>query len=181
MCAPAIGLALSLTMGIAQSVVQYQAARSDYAAKTAAWQQNIVNAQAGARDEFRQVTQRNLQEQGKTTQKLQLSYMEDAQKQALAKVSAAGAGVSGISVDNILGDISGKTALNRTYIQENYRYVAADLQTQANNAVTRQSMRIAAVPAPQEPSPLVPLIGIGTAGTNFMTGWEKMGYNSNNA
>lgn len=166
MCAPALGA----VVGIVGAVASFQAQQADYRAKKAAWEQNVVNAEASARDEHRQITNRFLQEQEKTTQKKHVSFIEEAQKAAAAENNAASAGVSGNSVNNIMGDIIGKSALNRTYADKNYQFVAADLQEQLKATDTRLKGRIESMPVPQAPSPLGLIAGIAGAGVKAVGG-----------
>jgi hypothetical protein len=166
MCAPALGA----VVGIVGAIAQFQAQSDDYNAKKAAWEQNVVNAEASARDEHRQITNRFLQEQEKTTQKKHVSFIEEAQKGATAQNNAASAGVSGASVDNIVRDIAGKSALNRTYADKNYQFVAADLSEQMKATDTRLKGRIESMPVPQAPSPLGLIAGIAGAGVKAVGG-----------
>lgn len=166
MCAPMLGAAV----GMVSAVAGFQAQQADYRAKKAAWEQNVVNAEAAARDEHRQITNRFLQEQEKTTQKKHVSFIEEAQKRATAENNAAGAGVSGNSVDNILRDISGKSMLNRTYADQNYKFVAADLTEQLKASDTKMIGRINSMPVPQAPSPLGMIAGVAGAGVKAMGG-----------
>lgn len=166
MCAPMLGA----VVGMVGAVAQFQAQQADYRAKKAAWEQNVVNAEASARDEHRQITNRFMQEQEKTTQKNHVSFIEEAQKRATAENNAGSAGVSGNSVDNILRDISGKSMLNRTYADKNYQYVAADLTEQMKATDSRLKGRIESMPVPQAPSPLGLIAGIAGAGVKAMGG-----------
>jgi hypothetical protein len=157
-------------VGIVGAVASYQAQQADYQAKKAAWEQNVVNAEASARDEHRQITNRFLQEQEKTTQKKHVSFLEEAQKAATTQNNAATAGVSGNSVDNLVRDIQGKSALNRTYADKNYQFVAADLGEQLKATDTKMKGRIESMPVPQAPSPLGLIAGIAGAGVKAVGG-----------
>jgi hypothetical protein len=159
MCAPVA--ALGAVVGIVGAVANFQAKEQDYQAKAAAWRQNVVNAQAAARNDQGQLLQRQLQEEDKTTQDKHVSYIEGAQKAALAEASAAKGGVAGISVDNIVNDIQGKSALNRTYADINYMYKAADIQNRLTGTVITLQSRIDSIPRPVAPSPLELVAGIG--------------------
>ena len=170
MCAPALGAVVGM-MGAAASFAGQQA---DYRAKKAAWEQNVVNAEAGARDGYRQTTVRFIQEQEKTTQAKHVSYLQEAEKASQAENSAGAAGISGISVDNILRDISGKSELNRTYDDMNYKYVAADLTEQLHQIDTKEMNQINSMPVPQAPSPLTMFAGMAGAGVKAMGGMGLM-------
>ncbi len=163
MCMAAVGA----VAGIMGSIVQYQAAQEDYEAKAAAWRQNVVNSQAVARDEQRQLLTRQMQESEKSAQSKHVSYIESAQKAAEAEVAGIAGGVGGISVDNLVDDIENKGRLNRTYADTNYRYVVQQTQEELTGTVTRMQNRIDAMPKPRSPNPAMLLVGILGAGARM--------------
>lgn len=166
MCAPALSAVMGLAVGVMQAGASYSAQQADYRAKSEAWRQNVTNSEAAARDEQRQILTQQMQEQDKTVQKDHISFLEQAQKSSRVEVSAAQGGVSGLSVDNLLADIAGKSELNRTYADRNYAFVAADITEKLHASDTRLQSRINSVQRPVEPSPLTPIIGIAGAGVN---------------
>lgn len=165
MCNPIIGLGL----GLAQNIVGFAAGQADFKAKEAAWRQNIVNSLAAERDEQGALLTRQIQEQSATGQKLHLSLVEEAQRRADAEVSAAAAGVSGLSVENLLRDVGSKAAYNRSVAEENYRMTAEQLTQEMRATETRAQSRINSVERPTSPSPLSLMIDMGStvaAGAN---------------
>jgi len=100
MCVPpaVVGL-LSMGVGVAQSVAQYSAgnqeAKANEKASVQAW-----------KDQQTQITQREMQEQDALRQKQTQQNLEEAQAKAEVQVSGAASGVSGISLDNLLNDVS---------------------------------------------------------------------------
>ncbi len=163
MCAPGISAIAGIAMGVLQAGVSYGAAQADYNAKSAAWKQNVVNSEAAARDEQRQILTQQMQEQAKTGQKEHISFLEQAQKQSSVEVSAVQGGVSGLSVDNLLGDIAAKSATNRAYMDENYKFVAANIQEKLHASDTTLASRINSMQAPVSPSPMSLVAGIGSS------------------
>lgn len=166
MCGPALGLLVGIgqfVVGAAAAQAGYQAKMADYNAKAAAWTQNVINSEAAARDEHRQILTRQLEEQAKTTQKKHVSFVEQAQKQASAEVSAASGNVSGISVDAIIGDIANKSEQNRTYADTNYKFIVADTQAQLKATDARLMSRINSVERPVSPADTrgIEIIGAG--------------------
>ena len=152
MCMMVIGAALSIGMGVMQAAATQQAKQADYAAKSAAWTQNVLNAEAAARNEHRQILLHQMQEQDKSVQKDHLSYIEQAQKSATVENSAAGAGVSGISLGNLLDDITQKSQYNRTIVDRNLMFVVADTQANLKSTDDRLMGRINSVERPVEPA-----------------------------
>lgn len=175
MCDPVSALAIgSFVVGSAQAVVSYQASQADYKAKNAAYFQNIQNTETAERDDQTSILQHQLQEQDKGTQKEQISQIEEAQKSSTEEVSAAEGGVSGVSVDNLLNDIAGKSELNRSYMDENMRWIVADTHNRLTNTGDQAAARIASVAQPIEPSILSPILGIAGAGLKAGTGYRSM-------
>lgn len=168
-------MALGAVVGILGAVASYSAKKQDYEAKAAAWRQNVVNAQSAARNDQGQLLERNLQERDKTVQDKHVSYIEGAQKMALGEAAGAAGGVSGISVDNLVNDIAGKAAENRTYADMNYQYKAQSLQAQLNGTVITEQSRIDSMPKPIGPSPLELIAGIGGAVTKGFSGGGMSG------
>lgn len=164
MCAPAAVAIAGLGVGMLQAGASSAASNADYAAKSAAWSQNVVNSEAAARDEEKQIIGNQLAEQAKTNQQLQISELTQAEKQGQEGARAAGGNVSGVSVDNILQDIAGKSEVNRTYADMNYKFIVAGTQQQLTASDDQEQSRINSMPLPQSPSPLAPLIGIAGAG-----------------
>ena len=152
MCVGIIGAVLGAGISLMQAGAAQQAKQQEYAAASQRWQQNIINTEAAARDEHRQIITRQMQEQEKTAQKLHISFIEQAQKGAEAEVRGAEAGVSGISLDNVLDDIESKSLLNRTYADINYKYIVADTEEQLKATDTRAMNRINSIPRPVEPA-----------------------------
>lgn len=157
----AIGAVLGMAMSVAQAGAAQQAKQADYQAKAVAWQQNVLNSEAAARDEHRQILTRQMQEQDKTLQKDHISRIEQAQKGATAEVQAAKGGVSGISLSNIVDDINQKSLLNRTYADRNYMFIVADTQEQLKASDTRALSRINSVERPMEPANTFALDALG--------------------
>lgn len=163
MCPPVMA-AVTLAMGVAQAVAGHQAAQADYEAKSAQWRQNYTNALAAGRDEDRQLTLRQLQEQDAFVQKRHLSMVEQAQKKSEAAVASTASGVSGISVDNILADVDRQAGLNQSTLETNWKNTAQQLQTEKNASVNRTQSRISSVTRPTSPSGASLFVGILGAG-----------------
>jgi hypothetical protein len=155
MCMPLLGVlgaVMSVAVGAASAQAEHDAKMADYQQRSLIWQQNVINAEAAARDDHRQIITKQLQEQEKVAQKVHVSYVEQAQKQATAEVQASASGVSGISLDNILDDIGQKSMLNRTYEATNYKFIVQDTQEQLYASTQKAIDRINSVPRPQEPA-----------------------------
>jgi len=169
MCAPVLGI-IGMVASVGSSLAQGAAAQADYEARSEQWRQNYVNALAAARDEQNQLTNRQLQEQSAYVQKRHLSLVEQAEKQSEAEVSAASAGVSGISVENLVQDIGRKAATNRAIAEQNWIMTANQLQAEKRATVTTAQNRINSVARPTSPSMGAYLLGaVGSGVKSFAT------------
>ncbi len=150
MCVPAA----MAVVAVLQSVVSFGAAQADYEARAAQWEQNYVNALASGRDEQRQLQVRMVQEQEAHAQKQQLNNIEGAEIAAEAEVSAASAGVSGISLSNIMVGISRKIGMKQVSDATNHRNAVLQIGEQMKATNTAIENRINSVQRPTAPNPL---------------------------
>ncbi len=141
-----------VAVSAAQSVTGFMAASADYKNQAAAWKENYRNSLTAGREEQTSIQTRAAQEQEAAAQKLYLSHLEEAQKTAEAKVSAAEAGVAGISVDNIVNDLTRSAALNRTTIRTNAHMTVTQLGQEMKATNTRIKNRINSMQKPTPPS-----------------------------
>lgn len=158
--------ALSFAMSAASSVAGFAEKQNAADAQTARYNQNYQNSLAAARDTQVQTTKRMMQEEDAYKQKDHLHLLEGAKKEAELAVSAAGANVAGLSVDNLVADASRTTNLNRTVLRKNWADTASQLQTQSEAASTTQTQsRINSVNPGSDPSPLG--LGLELAGAGM--------------
>lgn len=167
---PVIGAVL----GLVQAGVSMAASSADASAKAEQWKQNQINALAASRDEQRQLTLRQIQEQDATTQKVGASRVDEAQRTAEAEVSAADAGLSGVSLDAITREIGNRAAQNRTNAFENYRMTAEQLQAQKDASVTKAKGRIDSIATPTDTSFATGIVGLGQAGVKLYGAIQNM-------
>lgn len=168
MCiAAGIGGILSAVVGMASAVVQHGAAQQDYEMKAAQWKQNVVNSWAAARDEQGQLLLRQMEEERGTAQKIKLSDIEEAEKRAEVEVSAAAGNVSGISVQNLVADVTRRAAYNRTVERQNWIMTAAQLQKEQDATITRAEGRINSVTRPVAPSGAALAVNVAAAGVKM--------------
>lgn len=157
-------MCVQAVVAIASSVVSFAAAQDDYENRAAQWKQNYVNALASGRDEQRQIQVRMTQEQDGHVQQQQMAEIEGAEIRSEAEVSAATAGLSGISLDNILTGISRNIATKQAAEETNYMNTVAQLGENLKATNTNIENRINSVAKPTSPNPLgYALQGIGGA------------------
>lgn len=160
MCVAAIGA----VVGIASSVVSFMGAQADYEARAAQWEENKVQALAQGREEQKSIQMRMVQEGDAQSQKEQQARIEGAEIAAEAETSAASAGVSGISLGNILAGINRKVDMKLSADRTNYRNTANQLTMELKGTNATIKNRINSVAKPVKPNPLgYVLQGVGGA------------------
>lgn len=161
MCAPA----LAAVVGMGQAVAGFAGQVMTYQSQKAAWNQNVENARGSAVDQQKGLQTRLLQEGAKTAQEKHLSYLEEAKRSSEARVSAASAGVgAGASVDAIVGEITARSALNRTNAETNYQWTVSDITNRLKATETQAEGRIASMPEPVAPNPASLALNVAAAG-----------------
>lgn len=160
MCGP---LAM-FAVGAASSVMEFAGQQQDYKAQKAQWTQNYVNALSAGRDEQKQLTDREMQEQDALVQKNHLSLLDQAKAESEALVAAQADGVSGQGVDLLIRDVQNEALQKRTTNDENYRNTAMQLTNEKKGAVAKMQDRINSVAAPRKPGIGGMLLGIAGAG-----------------
>lgn len=159
MCAPVIGLAF----GVLSSVASFAAQSQQAAAQESQYQQNAVNAKMAMINEYQQENLRQIQEGQKKSAEDVQTNLKAAQAKAHTQAAAAEAGVTGISVDNLVADI-GKQASDEMSAREyNYLSTVTQIQRQKEASRNQAQSRINSVPHGIQPSPLALVAGIGTA------------------
>ncbi|WP_350056602.1 hypothetical protein [Pelagibacterium sp.] len=155
---------------VMQSVVSFAAASQDYKARAKQWQQNYTNALSSGRDEQRQLSLRMLQEEDAYSDQAQETNIEGAEAMATARLSANSAGLSGVSLNNILAGVGRKLANRRQNEKSNYMARAAQFSEEMRTTNTRIENRINSVQRPTAPNPLGYILqGIGGALKNAPT------------
>lgn len=162
MCDPVSGTAFLLSA--AKTAVEYGGKVAEYQQGKAAYKANAQNAKTAMVNEQRQTSLRQMQENAAYAQKDRLAQIDNAKRQASISVSAAGANVEGLTLDNVLADVSRQTEANRATLQTNYEMTAAQLQTEREATVTRAKSRIGQVNNPAFPSPVGAVLQVATAG-----------------
>lgn len=156
-----------LSYGLLSFAVSGAQAVSQYAAQNQEAETNQKNAEQAWRDQQDQITQREMQEQDALRQKQTQQNIEEAQAGAEVAVSGAAAGVSGVSMDNLLQDVTRRASTNRQTEQTNTDMILNQLRLQRKGINSQAASRINSVTAA---SPLSLITGIGGAGVS--------GYNS---
>ncbi len=154
MCEP-ISIALaSAALGAAGQMVQYQNQQAMY-------EQNRQNAMAAFRDNQQALNTREMQEQTAASEKRFDMDMQAKAAMATADVSAGEAGVSGISVDQLIGDLGARGARAKDRIDEDQSWTTAQLQSEKTAGAHQMVDRINSVPAPNFADAALRIAGVG--------------------
>ncbi|MGV1835233.1 virion core protein, T7 gp14 family [Rhizobium rhizogenes] len=160
MCDPVSLGVLTFASSAASTVAGY-VAQSQEAKATRA------NAEQSWRDQQTQISQREMQEQDALRQKQTQQNIQEAQAIADTQVSGAAAGISGVSLDNLLQDVNRRASTNRQVEETNTDMILSQLRQQRKATTTQAVGRISAAASP---SPLSLIAGLGSSGVS--------GYNS---
>ena len=164
MCAPVMA-ALSIASTVAGLYGQMQAAdaQEEYN-KQMARNATIANNQKNA-----QISQRQLQERDAATGKMMQNNIEATKAKSTAQVAASGAGVSGVSVDALLADLSGSQGRYNASVGENLRSSNMASDWDRTNAYNEYASTINGLKAPAMPNYLGAALQIGTAVDTYNT------------
>jgi hypothetical protein len=140
---------------------------ASHSAQAKASRENKRNAIAAMREASKDIS---LLQSQQTQQSARTIFETDRQarsSQALAVVSAGEAGVTGVSVEALLGDIDRKLGESKVVEQRNLEMALKQLQREKISGRTVAQGRIAAVPPP---SPFATALSIGAQGLQFWSG-----------
>lgn len=170
MCFDPVSMGLiSFAVGAVQSVAQYQA-QSEEAEAT---RKNALQAYANDQNA---INHRQIQEAEASSQKVQQINLEEAKKVSEVRLSASSAGVSGISVGNLIGDVTRQASTNRQNQFENTKMAINQLQLEKKSSQTQAQGRINSAP---RPSALGLIAGIGGAALSGMNTYnQQMSYSN---
>lgn len=164
MCAPVMAaLSIASTVAGLYGQMQQADAQEEYN-KQMARNATIANNQKNA-----QISQRQLQERDAATGKIMQNNLEATRAKSTARVAASGAGVSGVSVDSLLADLSGSQGRYNTSVAENVRSASMSSDWDRVNAYNEMSSTINGLRAPAMPNYLGAALQIGTAVDTYNT------------
>jgi hypothetical protein len=116
-----------------------------------------------------QISQRQNQERDAASNKMMQNNIEAAKAKSTARVAASNSGVSGVSVDSLLADLSGSQGRYNSSVTENLRASNAGADWDRVNAYNDMSSTINGLKAPAMPNYLGAALQIGTAVDTYNT------------
>lgn len=148
----AIGPALQSALSVGTTAVGFMAASASARAQNAAIDQANENARVQTITEYDQLTRVGQQERAAATQSMEEAQINRKKAVARAEVSAGEAGVSGLSINALLGDLYGQEARIRDSVNQNLENTEVQLGAERNSVAINQANLIASRPKVAGPS-----------------------------
>lgn len=158
MCEPTTAM-LAITAGasLANLFQQQQAAK----AQDASNQRQAENTMTAYKANLAQTNLMQQQEAAAASQKINENNKAAAAAEARATVSAGESGISGLSVDALLGELAGKQASYNDSVMQNYENASMAIDNQRTNLQVNAASQINSLKTPQQPDYLGTALRIG--------------------
>jgi hypothetical protein len=167
MCDIATGIAVaSLAIGAASSAMSFVGQQQQANAQNDYANENAHAAVEATLQQYSDTQARIAQEQAAAGQQTEQVNREAQARAATARVAVGEAGVSGLSVDALLGDAYGSAARRRDVIGTNLDYTVDQLQRSQLGIQAQGQNRISSVRTVAPPSGLQLGLGIAQAATS---------------
>lgn len=131
--------------------------------QTRRYEENRRNALEASAHEQKVFNQRAMQEADKTTEEQRAGLLKAEEVRGATEASAAGAGVTGLSLENLMADVYRKEGTNQMIRETNYRSTVEQLQEQKRGSIITAKSRINSMSPGQPPSALGLVAGIGSS------------------
>jgi hypothetical protein len=164
---------LSFAVSAASSVVGYMGQMAQYKQQEAMYEQNRKNAIAAFEDTQRAMTTRQIQEQEAAAATRFDNNLEANAAKATARVAAGESGVSGLSIEGLLAEFSGRSARANDRADQQMDWTMAQLQDEKRSQGFTAVDRINSVPRGQKPFFGDALLRIAGAGVDAYAGYRQ--------
>lgn len=155
---------MGFILGLAGLAIKIGSELGGASAQDQASSANNAAARRAMQDSWKDIGLREVQEQDATTLTIMQADRQARSADAVARVSAGEAGVSGASVDALMGDISAQASAFKMTQQRNLDMTITQLQRDKVAAKTTAQNRINAVP---RANPFATGLQIVSAGVDF--------------
>lgn len=152
MCEPTTIALATLALGTMSAVNQQEAAENQAEAVNKQYEQNRVNTIASLEDDYRQNSERQMQEQDASAEQLRQRKAQEREDLATARVGAGEAGITGLSVESIMRDISSLSAQDETNINQGKDWRVSQLATESSGLRNQAISRISGAPTATAPN-----------------------------
>lgn len=166
--------AASFAVSAAGAVMSYQQQNINAKNQTIQHHINKENARKTFKDKNTDISVRQSQEQEAASVEKFDTALEANKARATARVAAGEAGISGLSVDQLLRDFSGRQARYNDRVDQNTDWTINQLQQEKKGLGAQYKDRVAAVPVGQKPSWADAGLRIVSAGINAATTYKKL-------
>lgn len=173
MCDPTTLAVASFAMGAVGQYSQYSAQSAQAAAQNNAYEQNRINALASMREDYKQLNTRQMQEAESASLEAQKRQAQAQRELATARVGAGEAGISGLSVEGILRDISGLALNDTDAINRGADWNINQIQAEKSGVRSSTQGRISSQSRGSKSSPWTLGLGIAGAGIDAYTGYAN--------
>lgn len=150
-----IGMGLSIMQGLAG----YAQAQAQVDAQNQQAEQNRLNSLQAMRDEQAAVQRKLSQERAATSTEMFKDQIAAARATSQATVAANEAGVTGLSVDALLGDIKSQYGRQNDALDSNFQMTRGSIGDELIQTHNRAKSRIDSVPYAADASPFPFLLG----------------------
>ncbi len=173
MCEPTTMLAAaSFAMTAMGSMSANSEAQDQADAVNAAHEQNRVNALASMRNDYNQLSQRQGQERDAAGLEATKRKAQERSELSTARVGAGEAGISGLSVEGIMRDISSLSLKDTDAINQGADWKVDQLAAEMAGVRTSTKSRIDSQATASGPSGWSTAFEIGGAGINAYSGYK---------
>lgn len=153
MCELATAMAIaSFTIGAASSVMEYSAQSQQAKAQTAAYKQNIEASRSAAVNSYAAQQNKQLQARAAASQDLQSNQIDAIKARSTATVAAGEAGVSGLSVDALMGDFYAQEGRYERTLDQNYQMQADAIRSEMDGTEAQAESRMHSMAPGSKPS-----------------------------
>ncbi len=163
---------MSVLSSIGSAAAGFAGAQAQADAQNEAYNANALAAQAAARGQFEDLNLRRNQTKLGADQNLFDKSIEALQKRSTAVTASGEAGVSGLSVDALVGSLFAQEGRNADRIGGQYAADIANIETQQRDASANAQRRINSMQQAADPSPLPFLF---QAASGVANGFARMG------
>ena len=151
----------SLALSIASTVAGVYGQQQQAKAQNAYNEQQAKNTMEAYRANIAQTNLMQSQEHAAASQKINENNRAAEAAKAKALVSAGESGISGLSVDALLADLSGEQARYNESVNQNYQNASMAVDNQRKNAQITAASQINQLKTPQSPDYLGAALRIG--------------------
>ena len=156
-----------LVLNVASTVAGVYGQQQQAKAQKAYNDQQAKNTMEAYKANLEQTNLMQSQEHAAATQKVNENNRAAEAAKATALVSAGESGISGLSVDALLANLSGEQARYNESVNQNYENASMAIDNQRTNAQVNAASQINSLKTPQSPDYLGAALRIGQAAYDY--------------